>query len=122
MVTVREGEETIVVGSYGGTVADVLASLNITLSDTDRISCHPDTTTYDGMTIEITRVHMEQLVYEEVVPPKTQIFEDPTLDSGEELLLSEGVDGLIRYTAQVTYENGVEVQRETLSQEVTCAV
>lgn len=121
MVTVREGTETMVVGSYGGTVADVLESLDITLSDDDILSCPLDTTTYDGMTIDITRVQTETVVYDEVIHHRVQSFEDPTLETGTEVVVSEGVDGLVHYTAQVTYENGVEVDRQVLSEDMVVA-
>lgn len=121
MVTVREGADTTVVGSYGGTVADVLESLNITLSDTDLLSCSPDDATYDGMTIDITRVKKETMVYDEVIPHRVQSLEDPTLETGTELVVSDGIDGLVRYTAEVTYENGKEVERQILSEDMVVA-
>lgn len=121
MVTVLDGDDTFVVGSYGGTVSDVLQSLNITLSETDTVSSPLDTDTYDGMTVRITRVTTETQVYEEVIPHREQSFEDPTLQTGAEVTVSEGVDGLVRYTAQITYENGVEVDRRILSEDMIVA-
>lgn len=118
MVTVQEGSETLVVGSYGGTVADVLASLDITLAEHDTLSCAPDTVTYDGMTIQLTRIQQETLEYEEVLPHNISVYEDASLEPGEEIVLTEGANGLVRVRAQITYENGVEAQREILSEEI----
>ena len=117
MITVQAGSEIFVVGSYGGTVADVLASLDIVLEDTDVLSCEPDAQTYDGMTIELTRIRREVLEYEEIIPHKVQIYEDTSLEAGEEVVLVEGKDGVVQVCAQILYENGVEVQREILSEE-----
>jgi len=118
MVTVREGNETIVVGTYGGTAADVLRSLEITLAASDRLSCSPDTQTYDGMTITVTRVKEEFLEYQEVVPYQTRIYEDGSLEPGKEIVLAAGVDGVTRYRARIVYENGVEILRDVLSEQV----
>ena len=41
MITVRAGGEIFVVGSYGGTVADVLDSLEIELADEEDAICFP---------------------------------------------------------------------------------
>ena len=118
MITVHAGGEIFVVGTYGGTVRDVLDSLQITLADTDLLSCSPDDATYDGMSIELTRIRREELSYEEIIPHNVQVYEDTSLNAGEERVLVPGNDGIIHYTAQVLYENGVEVQREILSEEV----
>lgn len=122
MVTVREGHETIVVGTYGGTVADVLHSLNISVSASDRLSWGLDTETYDGMTISITRIKEELLEYEEVVPHNTKIYEDGSLEPGKEITLVAGVDGVTRYQAKIVYENGVEIRRDVYSENVISEV
>lgn len=117
MITVQADGEIFVVGSYGGTVADVLQSLEITLSDTDILSCSPDDQTYDGMSVELTRIRREILEYDEIIPHEVQVYEDVSLKAGEERVLVPGNDGVIHYTAQILYENGVEVQREILSEQ-----
>ena len=43
------------------------------------------------------------------------------LPAGEEKVLVEGTDGLNHYTAQITYENGQEVQRTILTQQLVRA-
>lgn len=121
MVSVQDGDQIYVVGSYGGTVADVLQSLDITLSPADTLSCSLDAETYDGMTVEITRVLLEIQEYEEPIPYDTRVFENTSLPAGTEEVLREGVDGLTRYTAQITYENGKEIKRTILSQQVVSA-
>ena len=118
MITVHAGSDIFVVGSYGGTVADVLESLNIELADTDLLSCGLNDPTYDGMSVELTRIRREILTYEEIIPHEVQIYEDTNLNAGEERVLVPGNDGVIHYTAQILYENGVEVQREILSEEI----
>lgn len=117
MITVCNGTETLVIGSYGGTVADVLESLQLTLGNGVSLSCDPDALTYDGMTITLTYTNSNTVEYEEVIPHETKIYEDSSLLPGEEIVLSQGSDGLVRCVASITYENGVETGRTVLSEE-----
>lgn len=118
MIYVQQGGEMTVVGSYGGSVADVLASLGITLEEHDELSCSPNAETYDGMNIKIVHRETETVTYEEVLPRETVSYEDSSLAPGVEKVLHEGADGLCRFTAEVVYEDGVEVSRTVLSQQI----
>lgn len=118
MIYVQQGGEMTVVGSYGGAVSDVLASLGITLEEDDRLSCSPSAQTYDGMSIEIVRREVETLTYEEPMPRETIVYEDSALEPGTEQILVEGEDGLCRFTAEVVYEDGEEISRTVLTQEI----
>ena len=118
MIYVRQGEEMTVVGSYGGSVADVLASLGITLGEHDELSCSPAAETFDGMNIRIVHREIETITYEETLPRETVTYEDSSMTPGEEKVLNEGADGLCRFTAEVVYEDGVEVSRTVLSQQI----
>ena len=121
MISVKDGDQIYVVGSYGGTVEDVLQSLDITLSRADTLSCTLDTVTYDGMVVEITRIIHETQEYDEPIPFQTRVLEDTSLAAGEEVVLREGVNGTTHYVAQITYENGEEVKRTVLSQQIVAA-
>lgn len=116
MIAVHDGGEMTVVGAYGGTVAEVLDSLGLTLSATDVLSCSPEAETYDGMAVEITRIREEVKEYNEVVPYGTTYYEEDDLAPGEERVLVKGVNGLRHVEAQIAYENGVETGREILSE------
>lgn len=118
MITVETSEETLVIGTYGGTVREVLATLDISCDDTDLLSCDPDEMTYDGMTIRLIHTDTKTLTTEEVLPFETKVYESDTLEPGEEVILSEGEDGLCRRTTQISYEDNVEVARTVLSEKV----
>ena len=118
MITVCNGSDTFVIGSYGGTVSEVLASLDISLDENMLLSCDPETLTYDGMTIRLTYTSSNTVEYEEVIPHETKVYEDNSLAPGEEIVLSEGSDGLVRYTAAIRYENGVEIGRTVLTETI----
>ena len=51
----------------------------------------------------------------ETLPPETKIIDDPTIDEGTEINEGGGMTGYKAKSYQVTYENGVEVNREKIS-------
>ena len=103
------------VGTYGETVGQLLDRLGITPERQDVISCELDLQTYDGLRVEIVRRETKYEQVETVVAYETNYFEDPELEPGEEIVLIEGKDGAIRTMERVSYENGKEVSRETVS-------
>ena len=121
MISVKDNDQVYVVGSYGETVRDVLNGLDLKLSENDILSCTLDAETYDGMSIEITRIVLETQEYDEPIPFETLVYEDSTLPTGQEVVLCEGAEGTTRYTAQITYVNGEEVKRTILSQNIIAA-
>lgn len=118
MITIQTDSETLVVGSYGGTVSEVLATLQIFSENAELHSCEPDDLTYDGMVIRLSHTDIETISYEEILPCETKIYEDNSLLPGEEVILSEGSDGLARYTAEIVYKDGIEVSRTVLTEDV----
>ena len=116
MVTVINRGERSVIGTYGETVSALLDRLNITLGANDILSCERDSLTYDGMLVEIVHKEIEIEEYDEVIPYETNYFEDPELEAGEEVVLIEGVDGVVHYKTQIVYENGKEISREIVDE------
>ena len=117
-VTVVNQGNRSVMNTYGETVSELLDRMGIELCEDDVLSCDVEMKTYDGMTVKVVRRDVQLLQYEEKIPYETKYYEDPELAPGEEIVLIEGVDGLVRYDAEVTYENGVEVAREILEEDV----
>ena len=118
LVTVDCRGDQRTVGTYGETVEQLLERLGITVESQDTLSCEPDQQTYDGLHVDIIYRETKLEETETVVPYTTNYYEDASLEPGEEIILIEGKDGLIRSKEQVTYENGREVARETVSTEV----
>ncbi|MBR2080907.1 MAG: G5 domain-containing protein [Oscillospiraceae bacterium] len=118
LVTVRCDGKTYTVGTYGETVGSILQGLGITLSGDDYASYYNEAPTHNGMAVDVYRVTHETVTYDEVLPCGTTCYEDPTLPLGDVRLLAAGVNGSVRRTAYVTYENGREVKREILSEMV----
>ncbi len=123
MVTVVYRGEESVIGTYGETVGALLQRAGIELREGDVLSCEADSPTHDGMVLEIVNRETVTEEYDEIVPYETNYFEDPELEPDTELVLVDGVNGIIHHTEKVVYENGTEVSRETVdTQTVTAAV
>lgn len=120
-VTVNCDGKTELYGTYGTTVQHILDVLGITLGEADRTSYAPTAETFDGMVLDVIRVTFRTEEYEETVSCDFTYYEDASLSGSETLVLQQGRDGKVRRTAYVTYENGVEVHREILKENVLVA-
>ncbi len=118
-ITITYGDNTLQVISYGETVEALLDRLNLLKEGQDVVSVSLDTETYDGLEIHIYRsVELEE-TYTTPIAYETVYCYDPSLAEGEEVMLIEGVDGLLLCTAQVHYLDGEEVSRVVTSENVT---
>lgn len=68
-----------------------------------------DTSALDGKTYDMVNEIIETL------PPETKVVDDPTLDEGTEVNEGGGMTGYKATSYQITYENGVEVNREKVA-------
>lgn len=121
VTVVCDGQRTVV-DSFGESVSALLDRMGIELGTDDKLSCKADEMTYDGMTIEVIRIRTERLAYENTLDFDTVVYESDKLSSGETKTLQAGQNGVVSYTALVTYADGEEVSREVLSEEVVCPV
>ncbi len=118
MVTIVDHGEKSVIGTYGETVSSLLERAGIVLDEGDVLSCQAESMTYDGLTVEVVHKEVALLEYSETIPCPVNYYEDPELAPGEEIVLVEGVDGVVQYNAEVVYENGVEVSRTIKTENV----
>lgn len=119
MVTVIHCGDESVIGTYGETVGALLQRAGIELHEGDVLSCEADSPTHDGMVLEVVNRKTVTEEYDEIIPYQTNYFEDPDLEADTELVLVDGVNGVIHYTAKVVYENGVEISREVVDRQTT---
>lgn len=119
MVTVLQCGEETVIGTYGETVSSLLRRAGILLGAGDVLSCEADSPTFDGMIVEIVNRQTVTEEYDEVIPYQVNYYEDPDLEAGTELILVEGMNGVIHHTAKVVYENGAEISREIIDSTTT---
>jgi len=101
------------------TVEEVLAEAKVELADEDMINYDLDDPVSEDMTIEIIRVEKEIIIETEEIDFKTQRKNDGNLDKGMTRVEREGQQGVKEREIEVTYEDGEEVNREVVSEEVT---
>ncbi len=118
MISVFSDGQMFVVGSYGETVSDILSATGIELDETSQVNWALNTQTFDGMQIRVVRVTTEVVEYDAVTPHVDNVYEDASLEPGETVVLVEGKDGVTHCRAEVVYEDGKEVRRTILSEEV----
>lgn len=112
------GEE-MTATSYGETVEQLLARLNLSLGESDTISWPLSDETFNGMHLRVESVIRQEQTYTDTIPHTTSYCYDPSLPAGMEVVMVEGVDGELLCTATVTYINNQEVSRTVLTEVLT---
>ena len=121
LIYINNGGQTMVTNSYGETVGELLERINLSLKGDDAIDVPLETMTYDGMELNIDRwTTTTEFVYEEV-PFETEYVQTNKMVKGDEKVVTEGQNGELKHTTQITYFNGEEVSREVIATEETVA-
>jgi len=129
VIAIRRGMEILLsyrgeathVTSFGETVGELLARLDLDVSEQDILSQSLDTPVYDGMELRIDHIVTRQESYTATIPHETTLCTDASLPQGIQEVLIEGRDGELLHTASVTYRNGKEIRREVLTETQTIA-
>ena len=101
------------------TLADILERLELTWNEGDTLSQSLDTLAFDGLNLAISNVVVEEQTYTTAIPFETVYVDDDNMEKKATKVRTQGVEGEMLCTAQVTYINGQETSREVLSEEVT---
>lgn len=115
-VTILYGGKTLTVATYGETVECLLNRMEFRLTENDTVSEAMSAMTYDGMTLTISREITEEETYTLPVAYETEYCYDASLAEGQQVVLTQGAEGQIRYTASVHYVDGREVSRTVTSE------
>lgn len=118
-VAVVDGGKELTIPTTGGTVEELLEKNDIELNDADKIKPALDKKVKKDTTVDIVRVTTETVEKEEAVAFETEKQEDSTLQKGEEKVITQGEDGQVVKKYKITKENGEEVSREIIEEEVT---
>lgn len=113
-ITVTIGDRAETLRTDVNTVEAVLALLEVELGEHDRLSHGLEERVTEGMAITVVLVEKVIEEYIEYIPARVYRRDDHTLAPGEERTV-EGTPGEVRVWEQVTYENDVEVSRESHS-------
>lgn len=117
-VTVNDGgkEKTAMVTNQS--IGDLLKDLKISLNEHDRLNADLDDRVENNRSIEIVRVTKEKVSKEIEIPYDTETKNDSNLLQGKSKVLTKGEQGKKVETYEVTKENGEEVSRELVDEEV----
>lgn len=99
-------------------IKDLLQKNNITLGQDDKLEPNIDGQITPNLVIKITRVEYTKITETEKIPFKTQKKDDPTLDKGLTKTLQRGVNGERKKIFEVRRENGEEIERKLISNDV----
>lgn len=120
-ITLNLRGETIHATSPGETVGEFLSRLGVEITQRDTVSHPLESSVTDGMVLQVDSTLIRQETYTTTLPHETTYCADASLPQGLERVLIPGQDGELLYTAQVTYVNGQEVEREILRATQTIA-
>ncbi|MGM9600305.1 MAG: 3D domain-containing protein [Faecousia sp.] len=120
-ITITYHGQTTSATSYGETVGELLLRLNLDVSGEDVVSHGMEESTYDEMVLQIDRVVTASETFTTTLRHEVSYCTDASLPEGTQEVLTQGVDGELLCTADVTYVNGRETKRVIHSQTVTKA-
>lgn len=99
------------------TVGEIVASLGIS-QDGIKIVPGSDVKPTPGMEIRVITVTEQQTAERQPIPYTVVHRPDSTLEKGQEEVVAAGQDGVKLATIKVTYEDGIEVARQTIAEQV----
>ncbi|HLR08594.1 MAG TPA: ubiquitin-like domain-containing protein [Bacillota bacterium] len=118
-ITIKDDDDKTDVWTTGGSVEDVLNAHDIKLDKLDKTKPARDQEVTEDTDIDIVRVEKTIEQVEEAIPFETEKQYDETLAKGEEKVIEQGREGIVVLTYEITTENGEEVDRELVDEEVT---
>lgn len=102
----------------GITVDQLLRERNISINTLDKVTPPLTTILSGGELILITRVTEDFAVIESVVAFEQQTIKNESLSEGNTVLIQSGVNGRKQSTYRVLYEDGLEVSRTLVKEEI----
>ena len=120
-VTLIDGGREVAARALRGTVADLLAALDIALGPLDQVDRPLNAKLYPGDVIRVTRISDQQVVVQEDVPFAVRLQPDANLERLREVVVSAGTPGRVENTYLVRVVDGRETARALLSSEQLAA-
>jgi uncharacterized protein YabE (DUF348 family) len=100
------------VTSTAGTVAALLAERGVSFGPDDVSVPRGDTPVAEGMTVQVVRNGVGEVVEMRRIPPPEEIVDDPELPRGEREIVEKGRPGEQSVVMRVHVRNGEEVRRD----------
>jgi len=117
-VAVKDGKEEKELWTTGGTVNELLEANDISVKKKDKVKPGLDKQVKKDMEVSIVQIKTDEEEVEESIPFETEEEDDDSLEKGETRTVTEGKEGTLRKTFEITYENGKEANREVVDEEV----
>ncbi len=117
-VNLIQGQEKEVIKTAENTVEDLLNSLDIKLSKEDRVEPGLKSKIGPGDDIELVRVTKEIVTEREEIPYQIRAKYNDSMDYGKTNLIQEGKAGSKEITFELTYENGIQLEKKPLYEKV----
>ncbi|MGJ9460240.1 ubiquitin-like domain-containing protein [Oceanobacillus sp. CF4.6] len=123
-VTINDGGKEKRIWTTGGTVENLLnkAEVKYDRKGEDKVKPALDEQITKTDEISIVRVSEEEEVITETVAYDTEKREDHSLLKGNEKVISEGKDGIVKKIYKIIKENNQEVKRELVKEDITESV
>lgn len=118
-ITVVDAAKSTAFRTFKKTVKELFEEKGIELADRDRLSPSVETALRPDLKIEIIRVTVSELTTTEAIDFKTITKEDSSLNKGIRNTTQQGKKGTRKKVFEVTRENGKEVSRKKINEEVT---
>lgn len=115
-IALKVGNEKREIWSTSTTVADFLKSEKVSLNKLDQVSPALSNRLTKESAVTVTRVEKVTDVVEEPISYETIKRTDPSLEKGKEKIITEGQEGLISRTYELTRENGKTISKELVSE------
>ena len=106
-LTITADGKTVTTYAAGITVSELLERDGIKLGIYDTMNFPEDTTVFEGMELEITRIEFRSETRTVTTPYETEYEDTPTLKKGDTKLMQAGVDGTSDVIITDKYINGV---------------
>lgn len=103
------------------TVSEILTELDLAVKETDIFEPAFDSVVESGSSIKVIKTSEEVVEVEESIPFKSVQKINKNLKSGESRIAQEGQDGTKVLSYKVSYEDGIEVNRELVGENITSA-
>ena len=116
-----DGKKQLLERSWVKTVGELLAEANISLGDDDKINFATSTDLELGMKINIIRVAITNITKTEIIDFQPIKKDDKTLDKGKTKIQQKGLLGTRTLTYRLIREDGVEISRTLINNEITTA-
>jgi resuscitation-promoting factor RpfB len=117
-ITLNDGGEEQTVWTTANTIGDFLDEQNITLNELDKLSLEKSKLISSNMEFSITRVEKMEDVVKESIDYATVTKSDGSMLQGQKKVVQSGEEGVLVKRYEVILENGEEVERTLITEEV----